>query len=738
MSTIDPLQASDRVHAEYRRYLRSTFPLRRRDFREGFAEQIDGEFSLARGPILQASAPYAPGRSVRELVTDGVLSERFLRMRPDRFPIDRPLHLHQETAITKAVSERRNLMVATGTGSGKTECFLLPILDGLFREAEAGTLSQPGVRALLLYPMNALANDQLKRLRSLLADLPDVTFGRYVGETQTDQRRAEDDFRTRYPSEPRLPNELISRDVMQARPPHILLTNYAMLEYLLLRSSDSSLFDGPTGEYWRYLALDEVHVYAGAQGTEVAMLLRRRRDRVNGSRKGRLQCFGTSATLGRGRQDYPELATFAEALFDESFAYDEQRLDHQDVVEATRRPLVRAKAGRRLDDETIAALRVAARGGAETADLARISGVPASRAGLSVSAYLQELLDQDERIIALQQRLDQGSVELARVAAELFDGPTARRRLVDLVDLGVLARERAEDAPLLPARYHFFLRALEGAFVCLHPGHDARAPGLLLTRHEQCPSCAAAGRDAAMFELGVCRRCGSEYLVGSKQNEGRFAHATPLSQSPLRVLLGEPLAEGEDDEDQDIGGKPSDKAVAGSLCPGCGALSEQGPTCACRVPLVRVWIAVNAKEDGALRRCIACGHRGGGDPVYRFLTGLDAPVSVIATNLYQELPPSSTAMARRTVGEGRKLLAFSDSRQDAAFFAPFLERTYGRAVQRRLIATAGGDRRGASDGRSHPAGCPRRGGCAGPRPRRGTDDQPSRGRDLARARAAGP
>src|SRR5699024_3110405 len=100
----------------------------------------------------------------------------------DAFPLDRPLHRHQEEAIRKAVSHRRNLIVSTGTGSGKTESFLLPIVDHLLRERDAGTLARPGVRALLLYPMNALANDQTKRLRRLLAAVPELTFGRYVGE----------------------------------------------------------------------------------------------------------------------------------------------------------------------------------------------------------------------------------------------------------------------------------------------------------------------------------------------------------------------------------------------------------------------------------------------------------------------------------------------------------------------------------------------------------------------------
>src|SRR5690606_38479326 len=101
----------------------------------------------------------------------------------DALPADRPLYAHQEEAL-RATRSGRNLVVATGTGSGKTECYLLPVLDHLLRERDAGTLDLPGVRALLLYPMNALANDQMKRIRDLLAPYPDLTFGRYVGDTK--------------------------------------------------------------------------------------------------------------------------------------------------------------------------------------------------------------------------------------------------------------------------------------------------------------------------------------------------------------------------------------------------------------------------------------------------------------------------------------------------------------------------------------------------------------------------
>ena len=185
-SVLDPLEASKRIRDSYRRYLISTFSPRSGPVATEFEAMLSSDFRLTRGPFLQASAPFKPGVSVSDLVNEHVLSGGWNDIDPGAFPIERPLHLHQEQAVRAAVTDGRNLLVSTGTGSGKTESFLLPIVDHLLREREAGTLAKPGVRALLLYPMNALANDQTKRLRRMLGSMPDITFGRYVGETEED------------------------------------------------------------------------------------------------------------------------------------------------------------------------------------------------------------------------------------------------------------------------------------------------------------------------------------------------------------------------------------------------------------------------------------------------------------------------------------------------------------------------------------------------------------------------
>jgi ATP-dependent helicase YprA (DUF1998 family) len=204
MSTsLDPVAASAAVVAAYQRYLRSLIAPRDARLAAALDDAVTSAIrtGVTKGPLLEATPPYASGATLQKLVANGVLHPDVSSLSPT-IPLDRPLYVHQETAVRKA-TEGRNLVVATGTGSGKTESFLLPILDALLAERAAGTLG-PGVRALLLYPMNALANDQMKRLRALLGGLPEITFGRYIGDTRSSTRDAAAVFKRQNPGEPRL------------------------------------------------------------------------------------------------------------------------------------------------------------------------------------------------------------------------------------------------------------------------------------------------------------------------------------------------------------------------------------------------------------------------------------------------------------------------------------------------------------------------------------------------------
>src|SRR4030042_3010245 len=264
---MDFLGITEDVHSRYKRYLRTSFYFRDPELRASFEAALDAG-NLAKGPYLEATPVFEPGERPATLLADlGVqqLERGFL----DALHRDRPLYRHQEEAI-RAVAGQLNVVVATGTASGKTEAFLYPILLHLYNEFQAGNLG-PGARALILYPMNALSNDQRERLGKICVRLQrsgarfQFTFGQYVGETPDDVDDTRRDARQHL--QDRLPGELVLRSEMRAIPPHILLTNYSMLEYLLLRPKDSKLFDNGRAQWWTFLVLDEAHQYRGSRGT---------------------------------------------------------------------------------------------------------------------------------------------------------------------------------------------------------------------------------------------------------------------------------------------------------------------------------------------------------------------------------------------------------------------------------------------------------------------------------------
>ena len=721
MKPINPLVVTSRIRDDYARYLRTIYNFNDEELRREFHASLRQPEYLVKGPYMEAAPPFRTGRSIAQFIDEGILHSGFRDLCSDALPLNRALYLHQDQAIAKVAGSRRNVIVATGTGSGKTESFLIPIFDALLREGEAGTLRKPGVRALLLYPMNALANDQLKRLRRLLAHFPQITFGRYTGETKETPSEAADAFKRQFRGAKVVPNELHSRVQMRESPPHLLITNYTMLEYLLLRPKDSEFFDGTTGDHWRFIVVDEAHTYNGANGIEIAMLLRRLKDRVVHSEAGRITCMATSATLGGGRNDFPAVADFGRALFGEEFEWVDGDDGRQDIIEGTRdlgasleASWGMAPAG--LYGELAGALST----GAKLAELTRTAlgaGMPqeASTGALSfaksavapgeqVDRYLYALLRGDLRLHRLRAELS--SPQALSQLATLESLEAESQELVNLVELAVRAREGADSLSLLPARYHVFARALEGAFVCLNAGHPTHAEGksrFFLARHEKCPHCSGW-----MVELATCPRCGTTYVVGTMRDPDpidpnrlfRLVHAGINTDDPLAsvdfFVLGDTVEQEDEDDAVVIAAEKSEteKLDPHRLCLGCGAVWPEHaarPRCGCTsatavVSIKRVEIqsgTSHGRSRSGLNYCVGCGGRNPGGVVYRFLTGQDAPVSVLATTLYQSLPPAEDA--EDLPGLGRKLLVFADSRQDAAFFAPYMEGTYQQILRRSLI-----------------------------------------------------
>ena len=158
---LDPIAAIEQPRADYIRYLLSAYPIKDRELREKLKSKLEQPGNVWQHPYIEGAQPYQPGKEISELVTDGILHPRITEL----FSTKRRLYQHQEAAITAVTHACQNIVVATGTGSGKTECFLVPMMDGLLKEEEK--LSDAGVRALILYPMNALVGVKARYAQKL-------------------------------------------------------------------------------------------------------------------------------------------------------------------------------------------------------------------------------------------------------------------------------------------------------------------------------------------------------------------------------------------------------------------------------------------------------------------------------------------------------------------------------------------------------------------------------------------
>ncbi|WP_405767385.1 DEAD/DEAH box helicase [Streptomyces sp. NBC_01538] len=271
-----PTLAAAQLRGSLTQYLTTTYALADDDTRRALERFLgDPESGIFRGPYLRIRTPF-------HKADDGW--ERHLEWRPGFTPWRHQAKAWQRLS-TLGGREAEPTLVTTGTGSGKTESFLVPVLDHCRRQKALG---RRGVKAVLLYPMNALATDQAGRISDYLTapDLAQVTAGLYIGD------RPDTDFR----------RVMTRREEMRVSPPDVLITNYKMLDLLLQRGEDRALWEGADVAY---VVLDEFHTYDGAQGTDVAMLLRRLATAVGATRPdrplGRICPVATSATLGAGR-----------------------------------------------------------------------------------------------------------------------------------------------------------------------------------------------------------------------------------------------------------------------------------------------------------------------------------------------------------------------------------------------------------------------------------------------------
>lgn len=683
MSKLNSIEKSKYINKRYKEYLRSSFHFGDDSLQKRFEQQLEAE-GLFKGPYVDLNLPFKRGKNIKELVDEGTVCKSFLKLSDINF--ERPLYSHQEEAIRK-IKAGRSAIITTGTGSGKTESFLFPILNEILEDLERGN-HDVGIRAIFLYPMNALVNDQIDRVRAILAQFPDITYGFFTGETRetiSDKKRKdiEDEIGGPIPV-----NELLSRKDIRDNPPHLLFTNYSMLEYLLIRPNDYSIFESSRLNNWKYVVLDEAHSYYGSLGIELSLLMRR----LTGLAIRKPRFILTSATLGEQGKSEKEIVDFARSLT----SVDEY--DVNDIIFSKRIYLDVNKMEYTVDGPDYVALKEA---GDDTKKIREIVSRYISPSEGSKAVCLYELLIKDRNVYELYYQLQKGSRSFANILKNYKSG-IKEEELIALIDLVNMAEK--EGIGIFDLKYHSFVRPISGAYITL--GKDSR---LTLTKTN-----AIDGMKA--FEVGNCRYCNAPYIIGKIQPnaEDNLEYLYQNKEVDIYenygnnefVKLDYFLLEGSISEDVD-----PETIEEYTVCSKCGCIyptrNLNARKCSCgdeyRIIIYKVnQVKANEEEDvfNNINLCPSCGHKTRSGAVKGLNLGKDEGTALISQILYEAIDEGEEGVKRSSrlslklipkevvqepETKTKQFLAFSDSRQQASFFATFFESNHVRMLRKRLI-----------------------------------------------------
>lgn len=654
---MDVFDLRSQIVAGYESFARSFTRIR--------APDLDAQVSAAYAggrfwpePLIQINPRFQPGLDVAGMVAGGVLHPRCAEI----FAVGGAslrLHVHQATAIAHA-AEGRSYVVTTGTGSGKSLCFFIPLVDAILRERERVPSAPRRTQAIVIYPMNALANSQEEEIKKFLANVPGappVTVARYTGQEDDETRRKVAEI-----------------------PPDILLTNFMMLELLLTRQDglDRQVVGNCAG--LRFLVLDELHTYRGRQGADVAMLVRRVREQLGAEK---LQCIGTSATMvseGRELDRARVVAGVASRLFASTVAPDSivtETLERATDPEVTLDTLRGSAA-------LAAAIDTPLPGDITDAALARHA------LAIWVELVLGIVWTDHKWVRAKPLTMTQAVERLAEDSGRPADAcRAALQRLLLVASMSEAQRAGRPDAAprgFFPFKLHQFIAGAGHAYATLDP------PGkrsLVLEGQQYLPG----DETRRLYATHFCRECGQDYhpvrLVD--QDGTRRAMARDIEDTLVRETDGDDAGQ-EDEAEQQIGflamapGDPEfafddrdeDYPEAWLEPDGAGTLRLR------REHRLRRAIRMLVEPDGRLgtgreawfipgkfRFCLRCGetHGAQGKDMNR-LASLSAEGRSSATTVIVATTLRWMHGAAASLGPWqRKLLGFTDNRQDAALQA---------------------------------------------------------------------
>lgn len=613
--------------------------------------------SFLGDPVFEAIFGWEPAEEAMAELAGKLLDGRVVdamdapadEYRDNAFRKTWPPHRHQLASWRVLCSDPpRSVVVTSGTGSGKTECFLVPILNDLVRQLDGGP-PLLGTQALFLYPLNALINSQRDRLRAWTSAFGGrVRFCLYNGDTPQNVPAHQ---------QHQHPEEVLSRQLLRSAPPPILVTNATMLEYMLVRADDKPILNASHGKL-RWIVLDEAHTYVGSQAAEIALLLRRVLHAF-GVTPDQVRFVATSATIGDAANTGADLARFLADLAG-------VQVSQVSVISGQRLvpPLDQAHD-------------------AQNASLPPIESLRDMDHEDRFAAFSKSIAARN-----LRRHLTNGAAKLTDIAARLLaagatgsvdeHGKHLALRYLD----AMATKGEGDQEAFLPLRGHLFHRAQGGLWACANVGCSGRANTALdsadwpfgrvyLQRRERCEAC-----ESPVYEVILCATCGADFLGAEevmrerRLNQQVFERDRDEFQQEFESLTGD------EDEAGEPGVQPVGDAMPRLLThPSCSDATPIGLN-----PTDRTWtgqpgesLPLGMLYPDPNNRSFTCPRCGAEEhlPQENFRPArVGAPflLSVAIPTLLEHNPRGQGSIGQGPFG-GRRLLTFSDSRQGTARFA---------------------------------------------------------------------